>query len=266
MDLPQLTDHEFGLFQKMIYQTAGIHMAPVKKALISGRLAKRLKHYGLASYGDYFRLLYEDESEELQVAVDLLTTNETFFFREPKHFEFLQEEVLPHWTTGPKRFWSAASSSGEEAYTLAMVLAEFAPQHSWEIIGTDLCSRVVEKARSGHYELERASHIPPVYLAKYCLKGVGNQEGTFLISPELQRRTQFFHANLKDDLNHLGSFDVIFLRNLLIYFDQETKKAVVSNLVRRLKSRGFLIVGHSETLNGISEEVQSLAPSIYQKP
>ena len=167
MDALVLKDNEFALFQKMIYETAGINMSPAKKALVSGRLAKRVKHFGLSSYGEYFKLLSNTTTGEFQTAVDLLTTNETFFFREPKHFDFLRERVLPHWRNGQRRVWSAASSSGEEAYTLAMVLAEHTPTRDWEIVGTDISTRVLEKARSGHYPMERTKNIPQDFLKKY---------------------------------------------------------------------------------------------------
>lgn len=266
MDMPVLKDHEFTLFQKLIYETAGIHMTSAKKALISGRLSKRVKHFGLTSYSEYFDLLKTSANGELQTAVDLLTTNETFFFREPKHFDFLREQVLPGWRTGPRRIWSAASSSGEEAYTLAMVTAEHAPTESWEIVGTDISTRVLERARAGQYPIERANNIPKNYLTKYCLKGTGSQEGTFIICRELRARAGFVHANLQTDLTRLGSFDVIFLRNVLIYFDLETKQRVVARLIRQLKPGGHLMVGHSESLNGVTDAVRVVVPSVYRKP
>ncbi|MBI1423491.1 MAG: methyltransferase domain-containing protein [Gammaproteobacteria bacterium] len=265
MDALVLKDSEFALFQKMIYETAGINMSDAKKALVSGRLAKRVKHYGLSSFGEYFKLLNSDKRGEFQMAVDLLTTNETFFFREPKHFDFLRERILPHWLNGPRRIWSAASSSGEEAYTLAMVLAAHARTASWEIVGTDISTRVLQKARSGHYIMERSRNIPDTYLKKYCLKGTGTQDGTFLIGKELRDRVSFRHANLKTDLSQLGGFDLIMLRNVLIYFDIETKQQVVAQVVRRLKPGGYLMVGHSESLNGISRDVDVILPSVYRK-
>lgn len=263
--IPVLKDNEFVLFQKMIYETAGINMSSAKKALVSGRLARRLKYYGLTSYGDYFDLLHSSNNGEFQMAVDLLTTNETFFFREPRHFDFLREEVLPAWRTGPRRVWSAACSSGEEAYTLAMMLAEHAPTKDWEIIGTDISTRVLEKARSGHYAIERAEKIPRPYLNNYCLKGVGKQEGTFLIERNLRERISFLHANLKQDLGKLGHFDLIFLRNVMIYFDLETKSEIVRRILPMLKPGGHFIVSHSESLNGISDALQVVRPSIYCK-
>lgn len=266
MDVPALTDNEFGLFRKMIYETAGINLSDAKKALVSGRLAKRIKHYNLASYGDYFSLVKSNAHGEFQTAVDLLTTNETFFFREPKHFDFLRDKVLPSWSGGQLRVWSAASSSGEEAYTLAMMLAEHAATDAWEIVGTDISTRVLERARAGQYPLEDTEDIPRRYLTKYCLKGVGSQEGTFLIGRELRQRASFLHANLQQDLTKLGYFDIIFLRNVLIYFDVETKQRVVSRVISRLRSGGYLMVGHSESLNGITNELKVVLPSIYRKP
>lgn len=264
---PVLKDNEFNLFQKLIYDTAGIHMTIAKKPLVSGRLAKRLRHHGLVSYSDYFQLLTAANSPELQMAVDLLTTNETFFFREPKHFDFLRERILPGWRGGgARRVWSAASSSGEEAYTLAMLLAEHAPGQDWEIVGTDISTRVLEKARTGHYPIERAKNIPQQYLSAYCLKGTGSQDGTFLIGKSLRERVKFVHGNLKTDMASLGSFDLIMLRNVLIYFDLATKQQVVSRLVRQLKPGGHLMVGHSESLNGVTDAVQVVVPSVYRKP
>ncbi len=266
MEQPVLSDSEFSLFQKMIYDVAGIHLTAVKKTLVSGRLARRVKSLGLPSYGDYFQLLKKPGSKEMQKAVDLLTTNETFFFREQKHFDFLREQILPQWDGGMRRLWSAASSSGEEAYTLAMVMAEHARFDSWEIVGTDISSRVVEKAQRGHYPIERADNIPRHLLSRYCLKGVGNQDGTFIMSDALRNRIRFCHANLKADLTSLSSFDVIFLRNVMIYFDQPTKQQIVARLLMQLKPGGYLMVGHSESLNGVTSMLNTVAPSIYRKP
>lgn len=264
--MPVISDREFSLFQKMIYEAAGINMSSAKKALVGGRLAKRVKHYKLESYGDYFKLLSSPSSSEFQIAVDLLTTNETFFFREPKHFDFLKEKVLPSWGAGSRRLWSAASSSGEEAYTMAMVMAEHALTYDWEIVGSDLSTRVLERAQGAHYAIERADKIPSNYLSNYCLKGVGSQEGTFIICKSLRQRVNFVHANLKSDLSHLGAFDVIFLRNVLIYFDLATKQKVINRLLRQLKSGGYLMIGHSESLHGVTESLQTVQPSIYLKP
>ena len=266
MEQPQLSDREFTLFQKMIYDVAGIHMTPVKKALVSGRLAKRIKLLGFSSYGEYFRLLSKRGEPEMQIAVDLLTTNETYFFRETKHFDFLRDRVLPQWKQGTRRLWSAASSSGEEAYTLAMLMKEHWQHDTWEIVGTDISMRMVERARLGHYPMTRANNIPHQFLSNYCLKGIGGQTGTFLMSDEIRSHAQFRHANLKSDLAELGLFDVIFLRNVMIYFDMTTKQQVARRVISQLKPGGYLMVGHSESLNGVTSELTAVAPSIYLKP
>lgn len=262
---PLMVESEFLLFQKLIYDTAGINMTSAKKALVSGRLSKRLKHFGLKSYADYFHLLMSDKNGEMQTAIDLLTTNETYFFREIKHFDFLRDKVLPKWGAESRRLWSAASSTGEEAYSLAMLLMSLRNINAWEIVGTDICTHVLTKARAAQYPIERAENIPKAYLHKYCLKGIGSKAGSFIIDKELCSRVQFVHANLKENLLKLGNFDVIFLRNVLIYFDLQTKQLVVSQLLRQLKPGGFFIVGHSESLNGISGNLKVVAPSVYQK-
>ena len=263
-----LTDGEFQQFQAWLYRVAGINLTPAKKALVAGRLSKRLKHHQLNSYGDYFQLIMgHGATAELQVALDLLTTNETYFFREPKHFEFLREQVLPRAVPGRTfRLWSAASSSGEEPYSLAMTLADGLGSTPWEIIGSDISSQVLAKARTGHYPIERASNIPQPLLARHCLKGRGRQEGTFLIERHLRERVHFMPINLNEALPNIGEFEVIFLRNVMIYFDQQTKRKVVARMLPRLKPGGYFIVSHSESLNGISDAVKLISPSIYRKP
>lgn len=266
MDALALSDSEFVQFQQLIHRIAGISMSPAKKALVAGRLAKRLKHHGLESFGDYFRLITARQ-DELQTAVDLLTTNETHFFREPRHFDLLRERILPEHPGGrPFRVWSAASSSGEEPYTLAMVLAETLGDAAWEVLGSDLSTRVLDQARSGQYRMERAGEIPERHLKTWCLKGVGSQAGTLLIDPALRRRVNFRQINLVEPLPNVGEFDAIFLRNVMIYFQPETKRRVVSQLLSRLRRGGWFFVGHSESLNGLADGLQGVAPSVYRKP
>lgn len=261
-----LGDREFANFQQMIFRIAGISMSPAKKALVAGRLAKRLKHHGLDSYGEYFELLSRQQ-DEMQVAVDLLTTNETYFFREPKHFDFLRDKVLPRHAPGrPFRVWSAACSSGEEPYTLAMLLADQLGETPWEVFGSDISTQVLDKARRGLYPMERARGIPSALLRAYCLKGVGSQDGQLLVDPDLRRRVRLAQINLNEPLPDVGEFDVIFLRNVMIYFQTETKRQVVARLLDKLRPGGVFIVGHSESLNGLGQGLETLAPSIYRKP
>jgi chemotaxis protein methyltransferase CheR len=263
-----LTDQEFGLFRRFIYDTAGISLSDAKKALVAGRLAKRVEQRGLASYRDYFRLLESGtQPDELQTAIDLLTTNETYFFREPKHFDRLRQLALAGSRgNGLFRVWSAACSTGEEPYSIAMVLADCLAGRSWELIASDISERVLAKARTGHYPLQRTTNIPPDYLRRFCLRGTGSQEGTLLVQRQLRQAVRFLQVNLNGRLPELGRFDIIFLRNVLIYFDAATKRQVVNRLLAALAPGGHLLIGHSESLNGIVEGVESIAPSVYRRP
>jgi chemotaxis protein methyltransferase CheR len=264
----ELTDTEFGQFRDLIFHAAGISISAAKKQLVVGRLARRVKHFGLKSYGDYYRMLARpDAVAELQVAVDLLTTNETYFFREPKHFALLREQVLPPLRGSQNvRVWSAACSSGEEPYSIAMTLAECLGNQPWEVLGSDISTRVLDRARSGHYPMERADDIPPELLTRYCLKGVDDQAGTFLIERRLRNRVAFRQVNLNADLPKLDEFDVIFLRNVMIYFDTDTKRNVVRRLLPYLKPGGYFLVSHSETLHGITDALHMVVPSVYVRP
>lgn len=265
----QITTQEFALFQRLIYKIAGISLSDAKRVLLVGRLTKRLKAHGLDTFTQYYRMLSSGEHPaELQTMVDLLTTNETYFFREPQHFEFLRREIVEKRTApGTFRVWSAASSSGEEAYSIAMTLAETLPDKPWEIVGSDISTQVLARAATGHYSLARTDGIPPGHMRKYCLKGIRAQTGTFMIVPELRQRVNFYQVNLTHPVPaEIGEFEVIFLRNVMIYFDPETKTKVVHNLLPRLKPGGHFIIGHSETLNGITDRLVSVMPTIYRKP
>ena len=264
----RISDSEFGQFQRFIFEAAGITLTNTKKALVSGRLAKRLHACQVSSYGEYFQLLMSGDSPlEFQTAVDLLTTNETYFFREPKHFQFLKREITGGSLRGvaSPRVWSAASSTGEEAYSVAMVLEECLPGQSWEVVGSDISSRVLERARAGHYSMERIDYFPPGYLQRFCLKGCDAQEGTLLVQRALRNKVRFVGVNLNEPLPHLGDFEVIFLRNVLIYFNLETKRKVVARVLNLLKPGGYLLIGHSESLVEVTDQVQLLAPAIYRK-
>jgi chemotaxis protein methyltransferase CheR len=263
-----INDHEFSQFQRFIFEAAGITMTDAKKALVTGRLTKRLEVHGLESFGDYFKLLSsEQHPDEIQIAVDLLTTNETYFFREIKHFEFMRTQVLAARSRPtPYRVWSAASSSGEEAYSMAMVLADCMQTTPWEILGTDISTRVLTGARRALYTMERGRHIPPKYLQRYCRKGTGTYDGMFLVDPELRSKVMFRHLNLNQDLPQLGQFDMVFLRNVMIYFNNETKREVVARVISAIKPGGYFCVGHSESLNELTTAVNVVVNSIYQKP
>lgn len=262
-----ITDAEFLQFQRFILEAAGISLSDAKKALVMGRLGKRLDHHHLKRFGDYFKLLTSGQyPEEVQIAVDSLTTNETYFFREIKHFEFLRELAQGAGKRGqPLRVWSAASSSGEEAYSIAMVLADTLGSAPWEVLGTDISTRVVHDARRALYNMDRARNVPQDYLRKYCRKGMDEYAGKLLVDRALRSRVQFLNANLNAPLPEIGRFDVIFLRNVMIYFNQETKRQVVARVASLLKPEGYFLVGHSESLNEMPDLVRSVAPAIYRK-
>ena len=262
--VPVLGETEFREFQQMIFSVAGIHMPASKRTMVAGRLSKRLKALNLASYGDYWRYLRSHAAEK-QTAVDLLTTNETYFFREPRHFEFLRDRVLPEHSRGQRfRLWSAACSSGEEAYTAAMVLSDSLGSSGWEILASDISTEMLEKARSGRYPMARTERIPPDCLKRYCLKGIGEAAGTLMVDPPLRTKVDFRQINLNTRLPDVGLFDVIFLRNVMIYFNTETKQQIVARLQSCLKPGGYLFIGHSETLNGFQQGFSAVMPSIYR--
>ncbi|MDP3289795.1 protein-glutamate O-methyltransferase CheR [Methyloversatilis sp.] len=264
---PPISDVDFRRFQRWLHEVAGIALADHKKTLLMGRLSKRLGPCGVRGWRDYFELLMDGSRPgELQVAIDLLTTNETYFFREPAHFSFLRDHILNCFDgSGPLRIWSAASSSGEEIYTLAMVLADaIGMGRRWEIFGSDLSTRVLETARRAHYPMTRADKIPPDFLKRFCLKGTGPQAGTFLIDRALRERVSFAQINLNETLPDIGVFDIVFVRNVMIYFDPDTKRQVMARILTKLKPRGYVFVSHSENLHGITDRVDIVKPSMYR--
>lgn len=262
----ELSSREFHAFRDLIYRLAGISLSDAKKPLVAGRLSKRLRQLELNSYTLYLKRIQTDRAE-LQQAVDLLTTNETYFFREPKHFEFLRQEIVPQFRgKGPLRIWSGACSSGEEPYTLAMVLADCLGKRPWEIVASDLSSRVLAMADAGVYPLDDAANVPKAYLHQYCLRGIERYEGHFMIAPGLRDRIDFRQINLMQPIPAIGEFDVIFLRNVMIYFDLETKRRLLQRLLPLLKPGGYFFVSHSENLNGVTDGLKTVRPSIYRKP
>jgi chemotaxis protein methyltransferase CheR len=263
----ELTDREFVWIRAWLYSETAIELPDHKRSLVSSRLLRRVRARARVSFGDYFELLgAPDEEGERRLARDLLTTNETSFFREPKHFEFLKRQVLPGRAAGrPFRVWSAASSSGQEPYTIAMELAEnLGLDVPWEILGSDISQRVLEKARAATYDIEGAK-LPPEYLKKYCLRGVAEQRGLLRIQRSLRERVRFESIALHEPLPQIGRFDVVFLRNVLIYFSQTTRQQVISRIEPLLLPNGYLFVSHSETLQGIAHPLTTVQPSVYRK-
>ena len=241
--IEQLEESEFLAFQKIIFSEIGIELSASKKLFVQSRLLKRLLHYEIDSYVDYLRFVQIDENEKREM-INLITTNETYFFREMDHFDYLKDNILPWYAQKREkfRFWSAASSIGAEAYSAAMILDSVLSKDSWEIIGTDINSEVIKKARVGLYPESWIDKIPQELKKKYCLKGKGRHEGYFLVDRELVANMSFKIHNLLKINQEVGLFDVIFLRNVLIYFNDETKQRVVDNVIKNLKIGGYFFI------------------------
>lgn len=263
---PAMGELEFRRFQKLIFEAAGIHLSAVKRTMVAGRLAKRLKVLGIPDFIGYVRFVDQNPAE-YRLVVDLLTTNETYFFREPKHFDYLRQVVLPELATvSAVNVWSAACSTGEEPYSVAMMLADIRGMRNWKILATDISSQVLAKARLGQYPLTRTEGIPQEYLKRYCLRGVAEESGTLLVDKPLREKVEFRQVNLMEELHSLPTFDLVLLRNVLIYFQTETKQQVVKRVSGRLKPGGYLFIGHSESLNGLDCGLLQVAPAIFRKP
>ncbi len=265
LKLPTLGDGEFRRLQTLMAQASGIVMAPNKRPLVAGRLMKRLRHYRLDNYADYLQLLDQPAYlKERRLVVDLLTTNETYFFREQPHFDFLGNWLSTR--KGPLRLWSAACSSGEEPYSLAMVIQEHLRSGDWSILASDLSLSMLEKAAEGIYDMAQAKYFPQGWLQRHCLNGVGDMRGRFRVQAALRERVSLREINIVQPLPEgLGPFDVIFLRNVLIYFNNEEKQRIVQRLVHQLRPGGLLFIGHAESIHGFDLPVRLLNPSVYER-
>ena len=262
-------------FQAVIRRESGISLSDAKKALLVGRLARRLRALGLESHEQYLRRV-ETDADERVLMLDAIATNETHFFREPAQFTFLKERVFPRWLeeaaegTRPRRvrIWSAGCSTGEEPYSLAMLLVSFFPKN-WdlEIRATDLSTKALAKAGEAVWPMEKAKEIPPALLKTFMLRGTGPEEGRMKAGPDIRRLVRLERLNLADDRwKSDGSFDAILCRNVLIYFDADGKRRAVARLLDHLAPGGFFFVGHAETLSGITDRVRPVMPSVYGAP
>ncbi|MCK6419961.1 MAG: protein-glutamate O-methyltransferase CheR [Burkholderiaceae bacterium] len=261
-----ISQQAFDAVTAMFHRVSGIQLTTAKRALVTGRLQKLAQARGIGNVDRYVEMLLdENDPDELVRVVDKLTTNETYFFREPEHFEFLARMLgRRSGSQPPFRVWSAASSSGEEAYSIAMLLADHLGPRGWEVVGTDLSTAMVDAARRALYPLERARQMPQAYLKRYCLRGMGEYEGQLLISRDLRANVRFTGANLMESLPDLGTFDVIFLRNVLIYFDPPAKEAIAGRVIGKLKRDGYLFTGHAESLTATRLPLRSVQPAVYE--
>ena len=241
--LRPLRRFEFERLKTYIHAVSGIQLAPSKRALLEGRLGKRLRALGLRSFGDYYNYLVGDDGSERQCMIDCVTTNETSFFREIAHFELLSGRIIPRWRSDAEaqrrkrnvRVLSAGCSTGEEAYSLGMCLSMgLPPSEGWrvEVIASDISMRVLEIASQGVYPIERSDGIPPAYLKRFMLRGAGDHAGQMKVGPELRSIVRFGRMNLNSDAVHFDEpFDLILCRNVLIYFDHAGKVSVVDRLI-----------------------------------
>lgn len=269
-EVPELSLGEFRELAELLGQQLGFRFPDSKLKLVAARLATRLRDLGLHSYHDYWLILrHPEEKTELQRAIDLVTTNETFFFREPAHFDFLRDELLPPLAKqgASIRIWSAACSTGQEPYSIAMTLAEtLGMQSDWLVIATDVSERVLAHARHGLYPINAAEQIPSGLLKKYCLKGNGEYEGHFLIERALRNRVRFLQVNLMNALDPaLTHFDGVFLRNVMIYLESDRRDEMIERLKSRINLGGYLIVGQTESMAIKTNGLSMIQPSIYMR-
>jgi chemotaxis protein methyltransferase CheR len=272
--LPPLSDAEFREFRDLVHREAGIFLGPSKKALLVGRLGRRLRAVGAASFAQYYERIHRDAVERVEM-LNALCTHETHFFREPRQFEFLESVVYPQWAAEAAagrrartiRAWSAACSTGEEPYSLAMSLLSHLPREAgWsiEILASDLSTQALTRAGAGLWPIDKATEISEPLRKRFMWRGVGSQEGRMRAGEELRSVLRFERINLSDpdDLPR-GPFDLLFCRNVLIYFEAASKPAVIGRLLDRLAPSGLLLLGHAESLSGFGERARSVGPTVY---
>jgi len=276
----EISDRDFTRLAKSVYEHCGITMGENKRELAQSRLAKRLRLKGFSTYSDYLdEVLSQPDSDEFGDMIDALSTNLTSFFRENDHFEYLADTHLPsvvknRTQDASKRIrgWSAGCSSGEEPYTLSIVLNETLPKlgaaRGWDVklLATDISTRVLKKARAGVYDMERVKTISPQLRGKYFEPRTRDGDPHLAVSPQLRSMIVFNHLNLMESWPFKGPFDFIFCRNVMIYFDKETQEKLVERYYQILAPGGILFTGHSESLTGVKHRFGFVKPTIYQKP
>lgn len=273
-----LSDREFQRFSSFIYDHAGIKMPPAKKTMLEARLQKRLKANSISSFEEYGNYVFSKEgrASELIHLIDVVTTNKTDFFREPGHFNFMVKTALPDilqargdMSRDPVRVWSAGCSTGEEPYTLAMVLTEFASAHPdfrVSITASDICTQVLQTAQTGIYPEERTDPIPLNLKKKYLTRSREKSRSLVRICPQLRSLVTFRRINfMDDDFGIAEKMDIIFCRNVVIYFDKPTQQTLMKKFHKQLKPGGYLFIGHSETLSGLDVNFKAVASTVYRK-
>ena len=272
---PKITDADFKRLSEFIYSNYGIKMPPAKRVMLEGRLRARLRVNNINTFKEYCDFVFSEQgaSTELIHMIDTVSTNKTDFYREPAHFDFLSNHILSKYSDSGKindlKIWCAATSTGEEPYTIAFTLEEFKNKDrniDYSIYCTDISTRVLEKAVLGIYGLDRVVNIPLVLKSKYFLKSRNPLNKTCRVIPEIRKKLIFNRLNLMDEYYQTPfMFDIIFCRNVLIYFDKPTQESVINKLCQKLNKNGYLILGHSESITGINAPLQTVKTTIYQK-
>lgn len=271
----EMTEAVMESFATLLYEEAGIALNTTKRNMVSARLGKRLRALNLETFDEYLAYLNTPigRQRELDEFVDVMTTNKTEFFRERSHYDTLINTVLPAMKPTLANgdafsVWSAGCSTGEEPYSLAMLLYDqfLCVENSYSVFATDICRKVLSHAEAAVYAEETIKPVPTALSQRFLLRGKGHQHGRFRVAPEIRRMVQFDRLNLMDDIFGIDRlFHAIWCRNVMIYFDTPTKIELTRKLCRQLVPGGFLFVGHSESLNGLSDSLQPVVPAVYRK-
>jgi chemotaxis protein methyltransferase CheR len=263
-----LAPREFEQIRKLAYDTFGLDLKDGKQDLVSARLRRLVRAHGYNSYQDYFRHVQSDRTgDSLAGMIDALATNHTSFLREPEHFRYLQEKIVPSWA-GRKHveIWSAACSTGEEVWTLVFLLHEAMPSCDVKIIGTDISNKALSRARMGLYPVERSGGLPAHWYQRYLHRGEGEWRGWYKVANEFRSRVEFRRLNLMESIHWPHPFPIVFCRNVMIYFDKVTQEKVVNKLAQHIEPGGWLFVGHAESLTGVHHPLEYIRPAIYRRP
>jgi len=275
--IKELSDSDFRKLSDFIYTNYGIKMPPTKKGMLQARLQTRLRENNMSSFKEYCDFVFSLKNGDSEVIhmIDVVSTNKTDFYREAAHFDFMLSEILPEFHTSSPgeilKVWSSACSSGEEVYTVGMVINEYleGKKHfDYSILGTDISTRILNKAANAVYNEERVSNIPLALKKKYLLRSKDRENPSVKVIPEIRQKTSFLRLNLMDMEYHAipKNQDVIFCRNVLIYFDRPTQENVINKLCSRLKPGGYFFLGHSESITGIDVPLKQIKPTIFKKP
>jgi chemotaxis protein methyltransferase CheR len=272
----KMSEDDFNRLSSFIFSQSGIKMPPVKKVMLQSRLQKRLRELKIVSFKDYVDYVFSTEGQKNEIIhmLDVVSTNKTDFFREPVHFDFLLSNILPDFvsTKGESnslKVWSAGCSSGEEPYTIAITLNDFKqthPKFDYSILGTDISSQILQKASMAVYKEDRIENIPLEMKRKYFLKSKDQEKKQVRVVKNLRNKINYKRLNFMDDVYNLTeSFDVIFCRNVLIYFNRETQENVINKLCTKLKSGGYLFIGHSESIMGMNVPLEQIKPTVFRR-